>query len=57
MSTYLSQRWLLDRRHFLRGVGASVALPLLNCMQPLRAVAGEAAAARGAACSSIFPTA
>ena len=45
MSAFLSQRWLLDRRHFLRGVGASVALPLLNCMSPLRA-ADTAAPAR-----------
>jgi hypothetical protein len=45
MSAFLSQRWLLDRRHFLRGVGASVALPLLNCMTPLRA-ADAAAPAR-----------
>ena len=36
MSNFLSQRWLLSRRHFLRGVGASVALPLLNAMTPLR---------------------
>ncbi|MBS0208221.1 MAG: DUF1552 domain-containing protein [Planctomycetes bacterium] len=37
MSNVISQRWLLDRRHFLRGIGASVALPLLNSMVPLRA--------------------
>jgi hypothetical protein len=37
MSNFLSQRWLLSRRHFLRGVGAGVALPLLNAMTPLRA--------------------
>lgn len=42
MSNILAQRWLLDRRHFLRGVGATVALPLLNAMTPLRAA--EAAA-------------
>ena len=40
MSNILSQRWLLDRRHFLRGLGATVALPLLNAMIPLRASAG-----------------
>lgn len=33
MSAFLSQKWLLNRRHFLRGIGASVALPMLNCMQ------------------------
>src|ERR1700678_1499006 len=37
MSNFLSQRWLLSRRHFLRGLGASVALPLLGAMTPLRA--------------------
>ncbi len=31
------QRWLLSRRHALRGLGVSVALPLLDCMRPLRA--------------------
>src|SRR3954451_8992116 len=45
MGNILSQRWLLNRRHFLRGVGVAVALPLLDCMQPLRASAAEAAAA------------
>ena len=42
MSNILSQRWLLDRRHFLRGIGAMMALPLLDAMQPLRAVAAAA---------------
>src|SRR5262245_44525590 len=37
MSTILTQKWLLNRRHFLRGAGALVALPLLDCMKPLRA--------------------
>jgi hypothetical protein len=32
-----SQSWLLDRRHVLRGLGVSLALPLLDCMRPLRA--------------------
>jgi hypothetical protein len=32
----LMQNWLLPRRHFLRGLGASVALPLLDCMVPAR---------------------
>jgi len=43
MSNILQQRWLLSRRHFLRGLGATVALPLLDCMQPRRSVAAEAA--------------
>ncbi len=44
MSNILTQRWLLNRRHFLRGLGATVALPLLDCMNPLRAHAAETAA-------------
>ncbi|HWE04436.1 MAG TPA: DUF1552 domain-containing protein [Tepidisphaeraceae bacterium] len=43
MSNILSQNWLLNRRHFLRGVGAAVALPLLNCMKPIHALASEIA--------------
>jgi hypothetical protein len=39
MSNLLSQKWLLNRRHFLRGIGATIALPLLDCMRPLRAAA------------------
>lgn len=34
---FQSQNWLLHRRHFLRGVGAAIALPMLDCMRPLRA--------------------
>ncbi len=45
MSNILSQRWLLNRRHFLRGLGATMALPLLDAMRPLRA-ATEAAKPR-----------
>jgi hypothetical protein len=37
MSHIIAQRWLLDRRRFLRGAGAAVALPLLDAMTPLRA--------------------
>ncbi len=43
MSNIIAQRWLLNRRHFLRGVGATMALPLLNSMVPLRAAASDAA--------------
>ena len=39
----LSRRWLLSRRHFLRGLGATVALPLLDAMIPMRAGATAAA--------------
>ena len=42
MSNILSQRWLLNRRRFLRGAGAAVALPLLDAMIPLRASAAAA---------------
>ena len=28
-----TQSWRLSRRHLLRGVGASIALPMLNCME------------------------
>jgi hypothetical protein len=44
MSNFLTQRWLLNRRHFLRGVGAAMALPLLDAMIPLNA-SGAAVAA------------
>lgn len=37
MANILSQQWLLNRRHVLRGLGVSLALPLLDCMCPLRA--------------------
>src|SRR5947208_1075179 len=32
-----SHAWLLNRRHLLRGAGVAMALPLLDCMRPLRA--------------------
>lgn len=34
--------WLLSRRHVLRGLGASIALPMLDCMRPMRAMAKSA---------------
>jgi len=37
------QTWLLSRRHFLRGVGVTLALPFLDCMRPLRAAAADSA--------------
>ncbi|QDU96607.1 DUF1552 domain-containing protein [Lignipirellula cremea] len=40
MSSTRSQSWLLDRRHVLRGIGVSLALPLLDCMTPLASAAG-----------------
>lgn len=41
MSAFLTQKWLLDRRHFLRGAGIAMALPLLNCMRPINAAAAD----------------
>lgn len=32
----MTQSWLIDRRHVLRGLGSFIALPLLNCMRPAR---------------------
>ncbi len=46
MAHFLSQKWLLSRREVLRGLGASLALPLLDCMQPLRAAEKNAQARR-----------
>lgn len=46
MSNILSQRWLLSRRHFLRGCGTVMALPLLDAMTPLFAAASAAAKPR-----------
>ena len=37
MANVLSQNWLISRRHVLRGIGVSIALPLLDCMRPLLA--------------------
>ncbi|QDU64294.1 hypothetical protein Pan216_51830 [Planctomycetes bacterium Pan216] len=33
----LTRQWQLKRRHFLRGAGAALALPMLDCMRPARA--------------------
>lgn len=33
----MKQNWLINRRHVLRGLGVSIALPMLNCMRPLLA--------------------
>jgi len=37
MGHFLSQSWLIDRRHALRALGTCVSLPFLECMVPLRA--------------------
>ncbi|MDG2380044.1 MAG: DUF1552 domain-containing protein [Pirellulaceae bacterium] len=41
MANFLAQTWRLNRRHVLRGLGASLALPLLDCMRPLRAAQSD----------------
>ena len=46
MSNIQSQRWLLNRRHFLRGIGTTMALPLLDAMIPLRAHGAAASTPR-----------
>lgn len=42
---YLSQSWLVDRRHALKAFGTFIALPMLECMIPLRAGAEGTATA------------
>src|SRR6187455_1630766 len=42
MANIRSQRWLLDRRHFLRGLGATMALPLLDAMVPINTLSAAA---------------
>lgn len=47
MSNIQTQSWLINRRHALRGLGSFIALPILDCMSPLRAADRvEAAPAR-----------
>ncbi|MFM8579499.1 MAG: DUF1552 domain-containing protein [Planctomycetaceae bacterium] len=43
MAQFLSQSWLIDRRHALRGMGSCIALPFLECMVPLRAAETQSA--------------
>ena len=37
MSNLNTQSWLISRRHALKGLGTFIALPLLDCMNPLMA--------------------
>jgi hypothetical protein len=46
LGNFLSQRWLLSRRHFLRGAGTAMALPLLDAMTPLHAATTAASKPR-----------
>jgi len=43
MANYLSQSWLIDRRHALRALGSCISLPFLECMVPLRAAEQQTA--------------
>ena len=42
MANIQSQKWLLPRRSFLRGAGATLALPFLDAMRPLMAAGSSA---------------
>ena len=46
--------WHLDRRHFLRAMGVSLALPVLDCMRPARAAGSVAASAATQPRRSVF---
>lgn len=46
---FLTQSWLLDRRHALRAMGTCISLPLLECMVPLRAAEASFATPRRSA--------
>lgn len=37
MSNIQTQSWLIDRRHALKALGSFIALPMFDCMKPLRA--------------------
>jgi hypothetical protein len=42
MAHFRSPNWLINRREVLRGAGVALALPLLDCMRPLRAAENDA---------------
>ena len=46
---YLTQSWLIDRRHALRALGTCISLPFLECMVPLRASEEQKATPRRSA--------
>lgn len=48
MSHFLSQSWLIDRRHALRAMGTCISLPMLDCMTPLHAAEPTASPRRSA---------
>ncbi len=45
MANFNMKRWHLSRRRMLRGVGASIALPMLDCMSGANLVADNSAVA------------
>ena len=49
MSNYLSQSWLINRRHALRALGSFISLPLLDSMVPLSAAEKSTATPRRSA--------
>ncbi len=49
MANYLSQSWLIDRRHALRALGTFISLPMLECMVPLGAAEQQTASPRRSA--------
>lgn len=49
MSNYLSQSWLIDRRHALRALGTCIGLPFLECMVPLGAAEEKSTSPRRSA--------
>ncbi|MEI6357997.1 MAG: DUF1552 domain-containing protein, partial [Verrucomicrobiota bacterium] len=49
MSNYLSQSWLMNRRHALRALGSFISLPLLDCMFPFGAAESSTATPRRSA--------
>jgi hypothetical protein len=48
MGNFLSQSWLIDRRHALRTLGTCISLPMLECMTPLQAAEPTASPRRSA---------
>lgn len=49
MSNFLTQSWLISRRHTLRALGSCIALPFLECMAPLHAAESVTATPRRSA--------
>jgi hypothetical protein len=43
MANFLSQSWLINRRHAICAMGSCIPLPFLECMVPLRAAEPQAA--------------